>query len=293
MGLLDFFSKDARALANSKREYDDCQKFRRNTLRLFRVNAMRYFAESYPLARVVANSFDNRFMALLQDEGLLLIGRFADSYFPVLEYVSDDASIEDRSAAVAQFRNEIEKSRGYISRKSHERLDRVAPFVGDSAVRSFRTNGFAVSGSCELRFLVGGALFLNRRIIARSHIWDEKRAGYFSERIFAEIKSSNNSLTGTQVLTFVTCDEHWGGGEKMIYEIRFDRSLQYFDKDNRREFVQNIADLEHFMLGIEGYFHSEGLFDRENLDCLSTDCISDLENPDPPENRSVESRDLL
>lgn len=301
MGFLDQFSKEGREAAKSRREYDQCYKARREKLLSFRKNAVQEIMFTYPDARLLLNRLDRRFMVLLKSTGELLIGIFADDYYPRLDYVRDAASTSERLKAVARFLNEISGCTGSISKENMHRFKNGRKWLVETeSTKCFQSKGYALTGSTKLEYLQGGALFLNKRMIAKASVWDPKPKGYFSTKILERVLQDVDNLAGTQDLIFVTMDENYGGeGQKMSYEILFDRSLQYFDENNRKEFAAAVLNLRDFMYDIEDYFKPECPMgeitakDRAEWIEWTRRSAGCLESADRDEDRSMASRYLL
>ena len=231
MGLISAF-KEGRAAAASKREYAACHRKRQDSLLSFRKTAILELMFKYPDANLLLNNLDRNFMVLLKDRGGLLFGGFEDDSYPQLDYISDTASTSERWEAVARFRNALEFAK-------------------------FSPKGFAIKASTEARYLIGGALFLNGTQIAKANVWDPKPKGYFSKKIFEEVLQSGDSRAGMQTLIFVTGDFDFAESRKVNYVIHFDRSLQYFNESNRKEFAGAILNLRDFLCDVEEYFRPE------------------------------------
>jgi hypothetical protein len=103
MGFFDRV-REGREAAKSRREYAECYKARQEKLRSFRNNAIQEILFQYPDARLLLNGLDRKFMVLLKSCGGLLLGDFADDYYPRLDYVGETASTSERCEAVARFR---------------------------------------------------------------------------------------------------------------------------------------------------------------------------------------------
>lgn len=252
MGFLDQV-REGREAAKSKREYAECYKARQERLRSFRSNAIVEFLFKYPDANLLLNSLDRKFLVSLKSRGGLLLGEFADDYYPRLDYVGDKENTSARSEAVARFRREVRGCEGNLSQKAME-------LIGASSEKamSLQTKGFAIYGSTRLELLVGGALFLNGKNIATSTLWDPKPKGFLNARLYDEVLQGGDRGAGIQSLLFVTGDFDSGdNSQKMTYEILFDRSLQYFNEDNHKEFTGAICNLRDFILDVEDYFRRD------------------------------------
>jgi hypothetical protein len=290
MGFLDIFSKERRETLKSKWEYNDCYRARQGKLLSFRKHAIKEIMFRYPDARLLLNRLDRRFMVLLKSSGVLLVGKFADDYYPPLDYVGDMASTSERREAVARFRSELGNCTGNICKEEMPRFLNVSRWLSQTIVESFKTKGFAVTGSAELENLVGGSLFLNGTRIAMASIWDPKPKGYFTAKILEELTHNAHCRPETQSLIFVTIDSYGGsGGQKMVYQIMFDRSIHLFDATNKNEFTDAIISLRDFVYDIEDYFRP-GV---NKLDWEDPDYVAVLESPDRDEDESIESRYLL
>jgi len=246
MGFLDLFSKEGRDAAKSRREYAACYRARQEKLLSFRKNMILATLSKYPDAGLLLNNHDRRFMVLLRSSGGLLLGTFDDGDYPRLDYVGDEASTGERCAALTRFQRGLH-------------------------IHQYSTSvGWTFSASINLDCLIGGALFLNKRQIAKATIFNPQPNGYFSAKILEEVLQGGDRRAGIQALTFVTADANArGDGQKMSYEILFDYSLQYFDENNRKEFVGAILNLQEFICGIEDYFRfdcpNHGNSDKNNM----------------------------
>lgn len=295
MGLLDLFSKDGRDSIKSKLEYDQCYKDQQEKLLSYRKNAIQEILFKYPDARILLNRLDQRFMVILASQGLLLVGKFADAYYPRLDYVSDFSSTEERRVAITQFNHQISLCVGNISQEAMPRFKNARCWVLHEVTNLFQSKGYAITGRAKLKYLIGGAMFLNKRQIAKATIWDTKPKGYFNAKLFDEVVQETDHRPGIQVLTFVTVDaDPVGQGQEMSYEIIFDRSLHYFDKDNRNEFSDSIINLRDFIYALEDYFRPDcpgGDEDRLEYSCIHS--AKRLDSPERNEDQSIESRYIL
>jgi hypothetical protein len=207
----------------------------------------------------------------------LLLGKFADDDYPRLDYVGEKATTTERAGAVARFRNRV----------SNGDWD----FYQDPAAKSRigQSEGFAIYGSTRLEFLVGGALFLNGKNIAKATLWDPKPKGFLNARLFDEVLHGGDRRAGIQSLLFVTGDFDSGdNSQKMTYEILFDRSLQYFNEDNRKEFIGEICNLRDFICDVEDYFRPDRPATFEGWERFSIEDAKDraklwFESPDRDE----------
>jgi hypothetical protein len=231
--------RQGRDAARSKREYAECYKARQEKLRSFRENMICEILFKYPDANLLLTSVSSEFQVLLKSRGGLLLGEFADEYCPRLDYVADTASTSDRRDALARFRDEVSRCNTQFFEASE----------------SLRSKGFDITGSISLHYLVGGALFLNGRQIAKASVRHPKPKGYFSAKLFDEVLQGGNRGAGIQSLIFVTTVYDWTDYQsEMSHEILFDHSLQYFDENNRKEFTGAILNLRDFISDIEDYF---------------------------------------
>jgi hypothetical protein len=244
MGFFDQV-REGREAAKSKREYAECYKARQEKLRSFRENMILEILFKYPDANLLLTSLSDEFQVSLKSRGGLLFGKFADEYCPRLDYVADTASTRERRDVVARFRREVIRCDEKFSREAYEYTD----------VKSLRSKGFVINGSIQLRYLLGGALFLNGRQIAKASVRHPKPNG-FSAKLFDEVLQGGNRVARIQSLIFVTSvfDYSLEEQRKMNHEILFDHSLQYFDENNRREFTGAILNLRDFISDIEDYF---------------------------------------
>jgi hypothetical protein len=267
--------REGREAARSKREYAECYKARQEKLRSFRENMIVEILFKYPDANLLMTSLSREFQVSLKNRGGLLLGEFADEYCPRLDYVADTASTSDRRDAVVRFRHDIDRCEmkfledGYCGR-----------------AKSLRSKGFAITGSIELRYLLGGALFLNGKQIAKASVRHPKPNGYFSAKLFDEVLQCRNRGAGIQSLIFVTTVFDYALDEqrKMSHEILFDHSLQQFDENNRREFRGAILNLRDFICDIEDYFRLDCPMAPNDRDedwlRISEDTESLLDSPD-------------
>ncbi len=293
MGFFDLFSKEGRDSARSKLEYDECDKARKARLLSFRTKASRDILFRYPDARMLVNRLDRRFMVLARTQRRLAVGKFADDYLPALDYVDDFASTGDRQASVARFRQAMSRCKGNISEEARPRFENACKWLNSGVTESFATHGYSITGGANLDHVIGGALFLNGKRIAMASIWEPKPRGYFGGRLLEEV-IHKTSGPGVQVLTFVTADNNpIGEGQKMGYEIIFDRSLNYFHEGSRREFAEAITGLRDFLYEFDDLFRpdSPGLEDR--LNNIHPAAAEFLETADRDEDESIESRYLL
>lgn len=291
MGLLNLFSREARETANSKREYEEWRQARKAKLHSFRTNAVQQIISKFPDANMLLNTLDHKFMVVLKDQGKLVVGNFADHYYPKLKYMPDTASIMDRTVAIKEFLDEVKLCQGTISKEKASRLERVRPYLSPSSVDSFQSYGFAITGQTELECLFGGAIFLGKNCIAHTSRLYPRPLGYLSERIFDEILRSTDSRPNIQSLVFVTADSY-GGGQKMTYEILFDRSI-HFDRVIRNDFLEQVGNLREFLFAIEPHFKDVTPWDPSfDADYWQT-AIMHLKSPDPNEDRSADSYYLL
>jgi hypothetical protein len=163
---------------------------------------------------------------------------------------------------------------------------------GRSCADSRQSKAFALMGSKKLASLVGGALFLNGRQIAKASVRHPKPNGYFGAKLFDEVFQGGNRKAGIQFLMFVTAFFDYSDKQsKLNHEILFDYSLQYFDENNRKEFTSAILNLRDFISDIEDYFRLDCPMAEKNRgeDWLqdSTDTEDLLDSPDRTPVRKV------
>lgn len=283
MGLLNLFSKEAREAANSKREYEEWRQARKAKLHSFRMNAVHRIVSKFPDAKMLLNTLNHRFMVVLEDQGKLLVGKFADQYYPKLVYIPDTAGVVDRKAAIKDFLADVRLYQEPPSRGKSPRFETVSRFVFESSIGSFQEDGFAITGDAKLDDLFGGAIFLGKNCVAHASRKHPRPLGYLAERIFDEILRPTDSRPNIQSLVFVTADGNPGGGaQKMTYEILFDRSI-HINMAVRSDFLEQIGNLREFMFAIEPYFKDDSSWDHSSEDGYWQDARRYLESPDPVE----------
>lgn len=292
MAFRDLFSKKGRESLDSKFEYEECFNLRRDRLLSFRKNAEHDLILKYPDARMLSNLYDSRFMVLLKNQGRLLVGTFADHYFPYLQPVSEDASVEERQLAVAAFRHEVRSCVGNIA-SGNETFESLSSWSGYSTMaKSLIEKGYAVTGETNLEYLVGGALFLNGTRIANASLWDPKPRGYFATRLQEDVIQGVQDARDWQTLTFVTVDcNPVMQGEKMLYEIMFNRSLHRTDRASPDGLLKGVVALRDFLNEVEEFFMPDcPLCEEGRLECTPDSYGDDLATVDFSPDESVEGK---
>lgn len=170
MGLLNLFSKNGRDSIKAKFEYDDCSKTRQARFHSYRKNAIQDIIFKYPDAQLLLNRLDQRFMIFLGSQGILQVGKFANDYYPKLDYIDDLATLEKRQTAVTQFRYQANRCVGSISEEAMPRFKNACRWLSKNVTETFQKKGYAITGKVDLKYLTGGALFLNERQIAKATI---------------------------------------------------------------------------------------------------------------------------
>lgn len=295
MGILSLFSPEVREAARSRKYYAQAEEVLRTKRLSFRQNAIRDILFKYPDAAILLNSLDRRFMVLDKGNKQLLLGKFADDYFPRLDYVSDTASVAERQQVLNAFQLELEKRNGNIGREAKQRFEQGSRWLSDSTSACFREKGYAITGSAELQYIVGGTLFLNGVQIARATIWEPQPKGYFATRILKQVLELAHTRPGTQTLTFYTVDcNPIGEGQKMGYEIMFDRSLLALQPASKKAFLDTIMNLRDFLHCMEDHFrdNAEGA-DESKVDYAWRQAADCLDSADRDDDQSIESRYLL
>lgn len=289
MGLSDLFSKSGREMLKARYDYERCASLRKATLKSFRDRATHDILFRYPDARLLLNSIDPHLMLLLKSQGRLQVGMFTDQYFPRLEFVGQYAATEELVTAVASFEHDVRTCSGFIAQSRRDRFEALSRWLSD--VTTFQHKGYALTGTAELQYLIGGALFLNGQRIAVASLWHPKPRGYFSEKIL-ELFENRQRRTGTQKLTFITADcNPIMEGQKMGYSIYFDHSLLALDPQIRREFVSNVVSLRDFIYEIEEFFNPAcGLCDEDRLEYTPDSFEDELSSEDLNYDQSIESR---
>lgn len=255
MGLLGLFSKDGRETKRTKLEYEECRRERQKKLLSYRNNAIQDILFKYPDAKLLLNRLDRRFMVILPRQGSLLWGKFADDYYPKLDYIVEPSNTAEMRAAITKFRFQVGRCVGNISEESMPRFKDSCRWRPQRITTSFQTKGYSDTGEFKLNYLIGGALFLNGQRIAKASIWDVKPKGYFNNKLFEMVVQNADRRPGIQVLNFVTAfSGPVGGGAKTGYEIIFDKSINQFNINNPDEFTVSILNIKDFLYTLEDYF---------------------------------------
>lgn len=295
MGLLSLFSAQERESARSRKNYAQAEEILRSKLLSFRQNAIHDILFKYPEAPILLNHLDRRFMVVDKGNKQLLIGKFADDYFPKLDYVADTASVAERQIALNKFQLELEKRNGNIGPEAKQKFEQVQRWLSKSTLTSFREKGYAITGSAELEYIIGGSLFLNGTQIAKATIWKPQPKGYFAARILKEVLEVSDARPGTQKLIFYTRDnDPIGQGQKMGYEIMFDRSLLALHPASKKAFLDTIVNLRDFLHVMEDDFRAHGeRIEDSQLEYTNPQSANCLDSVDRGEDQSIESRYLL
>lgn len=293
VGIFGLISKEKREAIRSKREYDECYRSWREKILSFRSNAIRELKTKHPDACFLINNIDRRFLAIIESQGTLLVGKCADDYYARLEYVGETASTSERDEAVARFRRDVRGSLGNISPANLPRFRQSSKWLSDKTTESFKSNGFAITGSVELKYLVGGSVFLDGKRIASSSIWNPERPGYFAEAIIPAILLNVKPGPGTHYLGFLTADSNpIGEGGIISYELALD-SVVYHPVWNGKlsSPLQNFLD---FLSYIERYFGPNSpVADSDKLEYTSETAAAVLEKYGRDDDESIDSRSLL
>lgn len=292
MGLFNLFSAEGRDRARAKAEYEECERSRRAALSSFRVNAMTEIMFEHPKAIIIMNRLDARFMALVEDEGTLLVGKFADLYYPHLRFVPHDANTSEFRSAVVEYKNSFGLGGSNIGRDSYPKFKNIKSWLSDRTTNNFEYKGYAVTGTADLEYMVGGSLFLNDTQIAKATKVAPKPKGYFGAVILRDVIENQEVRRGTQKLTFFTTDENpIGEGQKMGYEILFDYTIMGSDTKFRQEFLHSVVALRNFIYEMQAYYVPR-LDKYDEYQTIEPDSwsVTSLDSTERDEDPSIESR---
>lgn len=255
--MLRLLTKEGREARRANKAYEKCYEYRQEKLFSFRQNLIKDILFKYPDAAILINAFEKRFMVLLPSQNKLLSGFFADTFFPRLDYCESMASAHEKSSAITKFQGELNHCYGNISAQFIPVVEKFGRswLLDDYLDESLKTVGYTIGVETELWEIMGGSVFLNNELIAKSSVIDahHKPKGYINSAIYDKVVKDFDRLPGTQVLTFVL--SAWDGGHsyQLQYEILFDKTIHQFNENNPNEFTQSIFNLRNFIHVIEDY----------------------------------------
>jgi hypothetical protein len=286
MGFFNLFSAEGRERAKINREYEECFDSYRAKRLSFRTNAINDILFQYPDARVLANRYDPRFMALLKT-GEIRVGEFADKYLPRLDYVDDMDSASEKRMATARFRHALSHSTGNISKDMMPIFKKRFSFMDPDGMslmhKGYRITDTFVPEDTYYGFLVGASLFLNDRKIATASIWDPQPKGYFSGKILERVIENLPIKEGLLKVSMCIVKCNWGGEwTKCGYEFVLGSLPADVDEFFRKEQVNMIINLRDFMYDIQDHIkiEAESLDDfSEIADCQEVSARKALETP--------------
>lgn len=291
MSFLNLFSKKGRELINARFEYDQCRKRRNETLQSLRRKAMEHFSSKYARCSILVNNADVKFMVLAPSAGRLFVGKFVDHYYPSLDYVDDrseDAGSFNRATSLFTAQTRFITA-SHIPLQESARLRKQ--FINPDFLSAFDTNGYAVSGAVPLKYLVGGALFLDDVQIAKSSLWSPAARGHFAEKLVREVIEGGAKNPDTRHLRFVALDNNpIGEGQKTAFDFFYSKSLIAFDPNAKREFVEVMSRLIEFTQAIEPYFKAGAPgADADKIDYTDPSCDETLDSPEFVEDISIDT----
>jgi hypothetical protein len=231
LGIFDIFSKDNRVRAQSIFDYDACRKHRTTKLLSFRQAARDYYAFEFPDAMVLTNLHCPRFFVYSEKNRLFMEGDFADQIYPALEYVSEDATTEERRAEITRYANNV-KNAIYLCCPSKRK--QVLSHVGLGGPEAYRQmilhKGFGIFNEWKTsEGIVGAALFLNGKKIAESTIYDKQPGNHFSQALQSYVLDGKPTAKGISVLELVV---GWADAGRQTYCYRYD--IIFSDRTNYR-----------------------------------------------------------